>query len=188
MIQNNTQLSSLGNHLKAFLLGLCILMFIVFTHFQESMSIISKIDTEAQITPYLVNFKNWSTTVSIASFGFVFFHYLQSKSATLLGILFILTMGMLAPLSMAFGLYFIIQHSYNAWSHLKKGLNLSSRVLYLKSLPFTLGALLIFCLMAFFQTNTRDLTGFWAIFFVFIACVSLPHFVLMHLFYTSKSN
>ncbi len=188
MIQNNTQLNSLENHLKAFLLGLCILMFIVFTHFQESISIISNIDTGAQITPYLVYFNDWSTTVSIASFGFVFFHYLQSKSATLLGILFILTMGILAPLSMAFGLYFIIQHSYNAWSHLKKGLNLSSRDLYLKSLPFTLGALLIFCLMAYFQTNTRDLAGFWAIFFVFIACVSLPHFVLMHLFYASKSS
>jgi hypothetical protein len=88
---------------------------------------------------------------------------------------------------MAFGLYFILQHSVNAWGHLKKGLDMSSRELYLKAFPFTFGALLIFLLMAYFlNSSTTEWAGIWAIFFVFIACISLPHFILMHLFYASK--
>jgi lycopene beta-cyclase len=188
LIQNQEQVNSFKNYLKAFLLGLSILIFIITTHWQESITIISNIDKGAKLTPFLLNFKPFSTLASVASLIYIFLHYLTSKSFTFLGVLFLLLLGIQAPLSMAFGLYFIIQHSSNAWTHLKKGLNLSSRVLYLKSFPFTLGALLIFCLMAYFLSSSIDQAGIWAIFFVFIACISLPHFIMMHLFYASKSK
>lgn len=188
LIQNKEQINSLFNYLKAFLLGLCILIFIMSTHLQESIRIISKIDNGTSFTLFLLVFKSWAIIGSFASIGYILLKYLQSKSSTLLGILFLLVLGIQVPLSMAFGFYFIIQHSYNAWSHLQKGLNLNSRALYLKSLPFTFGALIIFFLMAFLLNNSNDLAGIWAIFFVFIACISLPHFIMMHLFYAAKSN
>jgi hypothetical protein len=40
--------------------------------------------------------------------------------------------------------------------------------------------------MAFFLNASTEIAGFWAIFFVFIACISMPHFILMHLFYAKK--
>jgi cell division protein FtsW (lipid II flippase) len=92
------------------------------------------------------------------------------------------------PLTLAFGLYFILQHSYNAWIHLQKGLNMNATQLYKKSAVFTLGALVLFVLIAFFVRDSANKHAFWANFFVFTACISLPHFVLMHLFYFSNKS
>jgi cell division protein FtsW (lipid II flippase) len=100
----------------------------------------------------------------------------------------LLAIGILVPLPLAFGLYFILQHSYNAWIHLQKGLKMNASQLYKKSAVFTLGALVLFIVIAFFVRDTSNLNAFWANFFVFIACISLPHFVLMHLFYNSTKN
>jgi Brp/Blh family beta-carotene 15,15'-monooxygenase len=187
LIQNKEEVKSAGALLKAFFMGLSILTFIITTHLKESSEIIAAIShvnilgySESQVA-------FWSSWLSIISLGYIFYESLRQNLRSHLGLLLLLLLGTLAPLTLAFGLYFILQHSHNAWSHLKQGLGMNSFELYKKSSFFTLGAFLIFVCIAFFIRDFLDLAGLWAIFFIFIACISLPHFVMMHLFYKSTT-
>ena len=65
---------------------------------------------------------------------------------------------------------------------------MNSMQLYKKSSFYTIGALFIFLLIAFYSTEIQHINGLWAIFFMFIACISFPHFILMHVFYNSKNH
>ena len=94
------------------------------------------------------------------------------------------------PLMTSFGLYFIGQHSMNGWSHLKQGMKVNNTSLYLKALPFTIGALILFTAFIFLLKNNY-LSDFneniITIFFVFISCISFPHVMAMNSFY-KKNN
>jgi hypothetical protein len=100
----------------------------------------------------------------------------------------ILLLGTQMPLMLAFGLYFVGSHSVNAWGHIAGKLQIAPKKLYIESLPFNVGALLIFSIFFYLQhTNAQLIQSYAAVFFVFLACVSLPHIILMHLFY-KKAN
>jgi hypothetical protein len=100
----------------------------------------------------------------------------------------ILVLGIQMPLMLAFGLYFVGSHSVNAWGHIATKLKTPTQKLYLQSLPFNLGALLIFAVFLYLQrANAQLIQSYAATFFVFLACVSLPHIVLMHLFYKKEA-
>ena len=90
------------------------------------------------------------------------------------------------PLITSFGLYFIGQHSMNGWSHLKQGMKVNNTSLYLKALPFTIGALILFAIFIYLLKNNY-LSDFneniVTIFFVFISCISFPHIIAMNKFY-----
>jgi hypothetical protein len=93
------------------------------------------------------------------------------------------------PLITSFGLYFLGQHSMNGWSHLKQGLKVNNRSLYLKALPFTIGALVLFVAFIFLLRNnylTEYNNYLITIFFVFISCISFPHVIVMNKFYNFK--
>jgi hypothetical protein len=188
IIHSNESVKTLGASLKAFLLGFNILIFIIATHLEESLTIISFINKDSSSIFYELNVPNWYLTISIATFSYILVQCIISKKKEFIGLLLLLAVGSLVPLTLAFGLYFILQHSYNAWIHLQKGLNMNATQLHKKSAAFTLGALVLFVCIAFFVRDTSSLKAFWANFFVFIACISLPHFVLMHLFYSSNKN
>ena len=90
-------------------------------------------------------------------------------------------------LILAFGLYFIFQHSLNAWGHLQHGLKIDGFSLYKKALPFTLSAIFFLCAMLIYNSvAVLNLNKFIATLFIFLSCISLPHFLLMHLFYKVK--
>jgi lycopene beta-cyclase len=97
-----------------------------------------------------------------------------------------LFVGMYLPLLSAFSLYFIGQHSLNGWRHLKNGLQTNSKTLYLKSLPFNLGAIVILVVFYWLNKNFLLLKNNFemaSIFFVFLSCISFPHIIWMHKFY-----
>jgi hypothetical protein len=58
--------------------------------------------------------------------------------------------------------------------------------LYLKALPFTIGALILFAIFIYLLKNNY-LSDFneniVTIFFVFISCISFPHIIAMNKFY-----
>jgi cell division protein FtsW (lipid II flippase) len=95
---------------------------------------------------------------------------------------------MFLPLIAAFSLYFICQHSVNAWQDLKNGLNLNSLQLYKQALPYLLGAIIVFVFILMFNP-IKDYSRMTVIssFFIFLSCISLPHVILMHVFY-KQSN
>ena len=85
------------------------------------------------------------------------------------------------PLIPAFAVFFIFQHSFHGWKKLKE-LNSESDVQqWIKALPFTLGACLLFGLNAYFESFT------WGQVFIFLAALSFPHVVLMATLYRKSS-
>ncbi len=116
---------------------------------------------------------------------------LLTKRRQMLFSVLMLAISIQLPLITSFGLYFIGQHSLNGWAHLKKGMNLSNRLLYRKALPFTLGALVLFMLLGY-SVKHHYLIQFkehWlSIFFVFISCISFPHVMAMSKFYQKRES
>jgi lycopene beta-cyclase len=88
------------------------------------------------------------------------------------------------PLSIAFGIYFLGQHSITGWKHIREHLQMSNTSIWLHSLPFHLGAwaiLAVFVLIT--PTFASDNASTWGTFFVFLACLSLPHVLAMNRVY-----
>ncbi|MFM7595712.1 MAG: beta-carotene 15,15'-dioxygenase, Brp/Blh family [Flavobacteriales bacterium] len=81
------------------------------------------------------------------------------------------------PLMPAFGIFFIFQHSFHGWKKLKELTTDSELKRWIKALPFTVGAFLLFGLNAYFESFS------WGQFFIFLAALSFPHVVLMSIFY-----
>jgi lycopene beta-cyclase len=124
----------------------------------------------------------------ISQFLFLFsliWSILERKASFFLTVC-MLFVGMYLPLLSAFSLYFIGQHSLNGWRHLKKGLQTNNKTLYLKSLPFNLGAIGILVISYWLNKNFLLLKNNFemaSIFFVFLSCISFPHIIWMHKFY-----
>jgi Brp/Blh family beta-carotene 15,15'-monooxygenase len=167
--------------------GLSILFFIILTHVNEAITIIA--DLKA-LHPVLLTFLShpvYPVAFSILSISYIAFEASRHRTYSLFGLLLLLLLGIKAPLIFAFGLYFIFQHSFNAWGHLQLGLKMNAISLYQKALPYTIGALGIFIGFLMFLSNTAiDTTTIISTMFIFLACISLPHFILMHLFYKPK--
>jgi Brp/Blh family beta-carotene 15,15'-monooxygenase len=188
IIESKNKVDSFLAYLKSFLLGLSILFFILFTHREESISIILKLVGNSELNFAEINISSLSFFAAICSFIYIFLHGFLSKSKSYFGLLFLLILGLQVPLILAFAFYFVFQHSSNAWQHLKLGLNLNSKELYFKSSVYTLGALVIFILFFLNANEMAASTKLVSIFFIFIACISFPHIILMHGFYKKQST
>jgi lycopene beta-cyclase len=78
------------------------------------------------------------------------------------------------PIIAAFAIFFIGQHSVHGWTMLKRVLPDSDFQLWIKALPFTLGAIALLILMIFFTELN------WGQCFIFLAALSFPHVLLMY--------
>ena len=91
------------------------------------------------------------------------------------------------PLLLAFGTYFVGQHSITSWGHLKQHIQHNNRKMWIHALPFHLGAWLIlvlfFLVWPMIQTEISSTYNAWGIFFIFISCVSFPHVIFMNKLY-----
>ena len=99
------------------------------------------------------------------------------------------TLGMLTftpwiPLLLAFGMYFVGQHSFAGWWHLQNETHMRSTELWLKALPFSLGAWSLIALGVWFLTFgvNSDLQATSGAFFMLIGCISIPHIFESHWF------
>jgi hypothetical protein len=106
------------------------------------------------------------------------------REKRLAGLTALLVLGYGLPLLMAFGLYFIGQHSVQGWLDLHRSLQRSHRALLREAAPYTLGAWL--GLAGALYWSGGALAQYTAALFVFISCVSLPHVVLMAAFYRER--
>lgn len=178
------KIQSITDYFESTLLGFGILSFILCSHAPESINIIQK------IIHVPLTFTDNSTFFIITKIVCVFLllalcvYSFSIKKNRITTILITLLIGFKMPLIAAFSMYFIFHHSINSWNHIKHELNLNSLGLYKKALPFTLGAFALLIL-----TFTTNLTSSFseneiaALGFVFLACISLPHIILMSKFY-----
>jgi lycopene beta-cyclase len=167
------------NPLSSLLWGASVLLYLLGTHVEESNAILSEMGCA-------------SFPLQIPIMGLVpwmLWYLLKGNKAAALTA-FWLTLSCQLPLMQAFALYFIGQHSLTGWRHIKQHLRMSDKSIWIHALPFHAGA---WILLAFFYflwpQTTSDLSNArWGIFFIFIACISLPHAMAMQSVYASGSN
>jgi Brp/Blh family beta-carotene 15,15'-monooxygenase len=159
--------------LYSFLWGLLVLVFVLFGHFEETLSILKQMGIQLHLRQLaLENVKLIWLSFALLSL-FVFRKTsLTSKLAETLLLLFI---GLWLPLLPAFGCYFIFQHSVHGWAHLKHNMEFSNFQLWTRALPFTIGSLFLFGIYFTMVTQPN-----WGQVFIFLSALSLPHVVYMH--------
>lgn len=169
---------NLKQGVHSFFWGLAVLLTILVYHFEETVAVLTHIPglqivsiLETCTSSQILYFKFFTTLLSL-----VLVVYNKSKYM-ILTLAYLLISSML-PLLLSFGIYFVGQHSFHGWRHLKTALKTNSCQLWLKSLPFSIaGALLI---SFFMLTNNKDYVG---IFFILLSCISIPHVISMDHFY-----
>lgn len=186
MVEMRVSLDSVAQKLYAFIIGLSILLFIIFSHLETSILVLNSIHGVSSFLER-VDLYTYKNAVLVVSYFSILPIWWMSKK-TCVYLMAILVLGMQMPLMLAFGLYFVGSHSINAWGHIATKLKTPTKKLYLQSLPFNMGALFIFAIFLYLQNANEQLVqSYAATFFVFLACVSLPHIILMHLFYKKEA-
>jgi len=184
LVELGVKIKTVSYYVNAFSLGIAILTFILFTHTTEALSIVSAMSGFEFSELVNKQIASYSSSISMVAFLFIGILALVKRKIALVWLLFLLLLGIIVPLTFAFILYFVFQHSFNAWSHLKNGLDVNSISLYKKALPFTIGAMLVLIILAIINFNELlDVHNVMPFFYVFLACISLPHIILMHFFY-----
>jgi Brp/Blh family beta-carotene 15,15'-monooxygenase len=167
----------------SFLWGIILLTVILFFHVEELSAILKQIPNLtavhllSEISPkalMLVQVLTISAGVILAFFN---------KSKHLLITLGYLLLASQLSLLMAFGIYFVLQHSLNGWKHLSVGLDKESSVMWKNALPFTIGGIGILIYFLLFAGE-----NYIGIFFILLSCLSLPHVFSMHQFYKLSSS
>jgi len=186
MVEMQVSMQSFTQKLFAFVIGLSILLFIIFSHLNESMLVLNNMKGIKVLIETIDFFQYKNAVIAISYFSLLPLWWISKK--TCLFLMGILLLGTQMPLMLAFGLYFVGSHSVNAWRHIASKLQIAPQKLYLESLPFNVGALIIFIVFLYLQNaNAQLIQSYAATFFIFLACVSLPHIILMHLFYKKES-
>ena len=186
MVEMRVSLDSVAQKLYAFIIGLSILLFIIFSHLETSILVLNSINGVSSFLERVDLYTYKNAVLAVSYFSILPIWWMSKKTCVYL--MAILVLGMQMPLMLAFGLYFIGSHSINAWGHIATKLKTPTKKLYLQSLPFNMGALFIFAIFLYLQNANEQLVqSYAATFFVFLACVSLPHIILMHLFYKKEA-
>ena len=92
-----------------------------------------------------------------------------------------LSLGTKLPLALSFGIYFILQHSLTGWNHMRSTENWTHTGMFIKALPFTGGAIIMFLIM--FQFDRSSLWQWSSYFLIFLSALSLPHIYFMSRLY-----
>lgn len=168
---------------KSFTWGLSLLMFMLFSHPDETQWVVNQIYS-LQSLPGLPAF---STEFGIRMsavcvlLGLAMSFHMRSKRMLLT--LSYLLLSSFLPLIVSFGIYFVAQHSVNGWRQLRRGLNQGYKPLLLKSLPFSSAAAVF---MAIFMVAGAE--QYAGIFFILLSCLSIPHVLSMHRFYRVRTS
>jgi lycopene beta-cyclase len=176
--------------IKNWIWGGLLLGGILLTHWGSTLNILIKLGISA---PALTDAS--SAGYSLLALGLIW--GLKERSVPMILSVLMLWVSSFLPLVTSFGLYFIGQHSLISWSHLKKRLDKSHLYLFGKALPFTAGACILFTGLLYLSTTAdwdeKVYNHAIKTFFLFIACISFPHVIVMHRFYsrfdsTKKNN
>lgn len=164
------------NRAISFVWGAFLLLYILGTHTVETNTILQSIGS----IEFSFSLPYWIV------FPWLIWSLMQQKYSFTITLLW-LSVATQLPLLMAFGLYFIGQHSLTSWKHISTALNQSNRNIWFHSLPFQLGAWLILIIFLYlwpaeslYKFEIQDKFGKL---FIFISCISFPHVITMNILY-----
>lgn len=164
---------------QSFLWGFIVLMVILIFHFQELNLILQQIpDLQAVVLLKTIS-ETQLILFQILMVGFGIMLAALNKSKYIILTLMYLLLSSMLPLLVSFGIYFVGQHSIHGWKHLLIELEERSSRLWLKSLPFSIGGAFSILIILFLAGP-----NYLGIFFILLSCLSLPHVISMHRFYS----
>ena len=172
------------NTFKSWAWGAIILSIILGSHLNETNAIL----TNMKVFSIPINNEEGKISSIFFIFAGLVWAYFEQKGAMIISCL-MLAVGTQLPLITSFGLYFIGQHSVNGWSHLKHDLKLNDKSLFVKALPFTIKAFVLFIAIYFvLKSSLLNYSNqqIIASFFILISCISFPHVIAMHKFYRKQ--
>jgi len=164
---------------QSFLWGFIVLWVILFFHFEELNWILQQIPNLQAVR--LLKKMSETQLVSFQAIILVCGFSLAAinKSKHILFTLTYLLLSSMLPLLVSFGIYFVGQHSIHGWRHLQIALNEQPSRLWLKSLPFSIGATIIILCVPFFAGP-----NYVGVFFMLLSCLSMPHVIRINRFYS----
>lgn len=167
----------------AWMHGMGLLLFLLASHPVETVTYFESFRVFV-LSDVLINYH-----VELSVIGFVLLvlpgilSSIWTKPSWLITVL-VVSGGLFLPLLPAFALYFVGLHSWRGWRHLQDGLEISSIELFKASMPFSVSAYVLFILLFLMsRVYAWDIEGLVPWIFIFIAAISAPHIVLMHIFY-----
>jgi len=165
--------------LESFLWGIFFFYFLLGTHEEDAFQIIN----------IMINQTVQWTASLFSLIPVVFYFIFRKKWYAVLLCLWLLIATQL-PLIHAFGLYFIFHHSQPSWKRIQFALSKTSQQMWMKALPFQIGAWLFFFFCSWFLRlkSEQDLDGIYALIFISIACISWPHAWVMTKFYIARKK
>jgi lycopene beta-cyclase len=163
-----------------FIWGLLVLLLVFVTHLQETSNIMLLVNANT-VANIVAGLQKIPIVVLLSPFliAAMLFSVLYKRLQFLLTF-FYLAASYYVPILLAFGSYFIFEHSMHGWQFLQHTYKKTSGQLFKKAMPFTIAAI-VMALGLYLYVN--NLEKFIAVFFVFIACISLPHVLSMHRLY-----
>ena len=162
----------------SFCWGGALLLAIIGTHLPEVVPLLASIGVDASI---MTERMGW-VVAATGLFGSTLCA-IAVRSASWLRSIALITICLWTPLVIGFGIYFIGQHSWIAWQELQKARIEQQSPLWIESLPFTLGAFVLFCIGLWFSIDTVQVAG--AV-IILGSCISLPHVLCMDHFYRRR--
>lgn len=165
-------------NISSFLWGMTVLVYILGTHREETNQILLSLWS----SPFPMDIPIWTL------FPWIIWGIYKKSLAFIVTNMW-LCLSSFIPLLLAFGIYFIGQHSMTWWWHLKKHLKKTDREIWIASLPFHIWAWILLIWFYFFWPSPEWNTDLWkwGIFFIFLACISFPHVIHMHTMYQKSS-
>jgi len=157
---------------NSFLWGLSLLGCILFAHPLELKNILLEMSVDIDF----INFQ-WALMFS----GGIFLTAQLSRGIDRFWEVLWLPISLFLPLLSAFGLFFIFNHSVNSSADIIRNYKEPVSKLWLKAMPFSMGAFLF--LGGFYYFDVWKTDGMIGIFFIFLSCISFPHVFAMHGFY-----
>ncbi|MFM7309953.1 MAG: Brp/Blh family beta-carotene 15,15'-dioxygenase, partial [Flavobacteriales bacterium] len=160
--------------IRSFGWGMSVLVYMLGTHADESNAILSEMGV-SMVCPEI---PAWTMLPWLLIFGFTR-NYAGFITASWLMV------SCQIPLMITFGLYFIGQHSWVGWKHIQAHLQMTHKRMWLHALPFHAMAWALLAVFFFFQTKNFAVSQLftWGNVFIFLACMSTPHVLFMHLMY-----
>lgn len=161
-----------------------VLWSLLYYHLGETLDVIGLMGVEAAYRPDVT----LPITAQVVLWSLPVLAALKFKSPPWTLSLLLLVVCTQLPLLPAFALYFIGQHSMSGWTHLKRELRTTSWQMHRLSFPFSLGAWLLFGAVSAWMYFAQGRVALTGDFFIFIACISLPHIAVMHRLYARKET
>ena len=167
--------------------GVLLLSFILGWHLTEVSSILATVGIPGGHLEWVISLEKSIQIATATGWLVALVSALRLRSKAWIWSLVMFACLPFMPVLIAFMFFFVGQHSFAGWLHLKRGLNLDHVQLWRKSAPFHLGAWAIIIAGIYSLGHNESLSHHATVgwFFALLGSISIPHIIESHIFLQS---